>query len=223
MKRGPARRAMDGVQKAIRTFVPKEEDFFILFERAAENAAKGARVLQSLLAGTTAPQDAVDQIEAAEHHGDDITHETVRRLNATFVTPILFDREDILRVADALDDIVDMTHAAVERYSLYELTEPTPAAKRLAELLVLSTDELHATMQQLDKISPDSSEYCVKVNELENQGDTVLKAGLADLFRGTPDPIYVMKWKEIYEFIEEAIDSCEDTVNEIEAAVVKNA
>jgi len=135
----------------------------------------------------------------------------------------MFEREDILRVADTLDDIVDMTHAAVERYALYELTDPTPAAKRLGELLVESTEELHAIMQQLDKISPESSEYCVKVNQLENEGDTVLKAGLADLFRGSPDPIAVMKWKEIYENIEEAIDSCEDTVNEIEAAVVKNA
>jgi len=214
---------MDGVQKALRSMVPREENFFILFQRAAENAAKGAYVLQGLLDGEIEPGEAVKQIEAAEHEGDNITHETVRRLNATFMTPAMFEREDILRVADALDDIVDMTHAAVERYALYELTEPTPAAKRLGELLVESTEELHAIMQQLDKISPESSEYCVKVNQLENEGDTVLKAGLADLFRGTPDPIYVLKWKEIYENIEEAIDSCEDTVNEIEAAVVKNA
>ncbi|MFQ5808645.1 MAG: DUF47 domain-containing protein [Armatimonadota bacterium] len=223
MERGPARKALDGVQKAIRSFVPREENFFVLFERASENAAKGAHVLEGLLEGELAPDEAVKQIEALEHEGDNITHETVRRLNATFVTPALFDREDILRVADSLDEIVDMTHAAVERYALYELTEPTPAAKRLAELLVESTAELHTTMQDLDKVSPASSEYCAKVNELENEGDRVLKAGLGDLFRGTPDPVYVMKWKEIYEFIEEAIDSCEDAVNEIEAAVVKNA
>jgi len=223
MERRPARKVLDGVQKAIRSFVPREENFFELFERAAENAVKGAYVLQGLLDGEIEPGEAVKQIEAAEHEGDNITHETVRRLNATFMTPAMFEREDILRVADTLDDIVDMTHAAVERYALYELTDPTPAAKRLGELLVESTEELHAIMQQLDKISPESSEYCVKVNQLENEGDTVLKAGLADLFRGSPDPIAVMKWKEIYENIEEAIDSCEDTVNEIEAAVVKNA
>ena len=223
MKAGATRRALSGVQKVIRGFVPREENFFVLFQRAAENAADGAHVLQDMMAGKLTPQAAVQRIDELEHEGDNITHETVRRLNATFVTPVLFDREDILRVADALDEIVDMTHAAVERYALYELSEPTPAAERLAELLVQSTEELHAAMLQCDKISPESSEYCVKVNQLENEGDTALKAGLADLFRGAPDPIYVMKWKEIYEFIEEAIDSCEDAVNEIEAAVVKNA
>ena len=223
MKRGPARKALNGVQKAIRSFVPREENFFILFERAAENSAKGAHILRGLLDGEITPDEALEQIEAAEHEGDNITHETVRRLNATFVTPVLFDREDILRVADVLDEIVDMTHGAVERYAIYELTEPTPAAKRLAELLVESTEELHAIIQHLDQVSPRSSEYCARVNELENEGDRVLKAGLAGLFREARDPYYVMKWKEIYEFIEEAIDSCEDVVNEIEAAVVKNA
>jgi uncharacterized protein Yka (UPF0111/DUF47 family) len=223
MERGRARKALDGVQKAIRSFVPREENFFVLFERAAENATKGARVLQGVLDAKIEPNEAVKKIEAAEHEGDNITHETVRRLNATFVTPALFDREDILRVADALDEIVDMTHAAVERYALYELTEATPAAKQLAEVLVQSTDELYETMQHLDEVSSGSSEYCARINELENEGDRVLKAGLAALFKGAPDPIRVMKWKEIYEFIEEAIDSCEDTVNEIEAAVVKNA
>ncbi|MGD8238489.1 MAG: DUF47 family protein [Armatimonadota bacterium] len=223
MERGPARKALDGVQKAIRSFVPREENFFVLFERASENAAKGAHVLVGLLGGELAPAEAVKQIEALEHEGDNITHEAVRRLNATFMTPAMFEREDILRVTEALDEIVDMTHGAVERYALYDLTEATEPAKQLAAVLVESTEELHSIMQELDQISPESNEYCAKVNELENEGDRVLKAGLADLFRGTPDPIHVMKWKEIYEFIEEAIDSCEDTVNEVEAAVVKNA
>ena len=218
-KRGP----LSGVQRMLRSLLPREEAFFGIFARAAENAVEGARVVHDLMEGKVSPPEAVETIERVEHQGDGITHECVQALNRTFVTPILFDRQDILDLAEHLDDIVDHMKAAVDRYALFDVREPRELGREMSAILLECTENLSKTMARMHELSPDSNEYCARINELENQGDMLLKRGLAELFRDGADPIEIIKWKEIYEHIEEAIDHCEDTVNAIKSAVVKNA
>ncbi len=201
--------------------IPRDEAFFVMFEKAAQNALEGAEVLKDLLDHFDDVKEKARQIEEIEHKGDSLTHEIVRKLNTTFITPI--DREDILALTSSIDDVIDLIHAAATRIMLYKITEPTPQAKELGFLILKSTRELHRGVTRLSTKMDEVFEHCVEVNSLENEADRVCRDAIAQLFDQEKDPIYILKWKEIYETLETATDRCEDAANVLEGVALKNA
>ncbi len=216
-------RFLDGLQRVMRAFAPSEENFFELFEALGDKALAAAECLDDVMQRFHRLPLAVERIEDIEHEADEIVHEVVRRLNTTFVTPALFDREDIYRVAERLDDIIDQTKGAIDRLQLFKIEKPTDRCKELVKIFVQAAECLQSNMHNLAGLKPTDCEYVAEVNTLENQADVVNRAAMSELFQYEGDPRQIMKWLQIYQFIEEAIDSCEAAVNFVEAVVVKNA
>ena len=205
----------------LRRLLPRDEKFFDLFEQQSENIAAAARVLEQL---TLEPGDAkakAQKIKDLEHAGDALTHELVRRLSTTFLTPI--DREDIYALSGRLDDVLDLIDAVADRMVLYKMTEPTDGCVGMAKVIVKAADETDRAVRCLRTLSPFYHKHCVEVNRLENEADRLLRDELAVLFEGKIDPIEVIKWKEVYETMEAVTDRCEDVVNVIEQTILKMA
>jgi len=205
------------------SLIPKEMIFFDLFEEAAKNAHQGALALVDLLEDFRNVPEKVKKIKDIEHAGDKITHTTIEKLNQTFITPI--DREDIHRLISRLDDILDMIDTAVNRMYLYKIDKPTEDAKALGRVLVKATQiimELLPKMRNL-KLSSSLLQDCIAIHTQENEGDRIEQHALASLFENGQDPIFIIKWKDIYEELESATDRCEDVANVIEGIVLKNA
>jgi len=201
--------------------LPTDQEFFVLFEKASSNIQEGAELLKELLDNFEDVKGKAREIEEIEHRGDTITHDVVKKLNTTFITPI--EREDILALASSLDDIIDLIHAAATRITLYKITEPTPQAKELGFLILKSVRELHRGISHMGKKMDGVYEHCVEVNSLENEADRVCRDAIAFLFEHEKDPITILKWKEIYETLETATDRCEDAANVLEGVALKNA
>lgn len=201
--------------------LPRDQEFFLMFEKAAQNILDGAELLKELLDQFDNLKERSRAIEEIEHKGDTITHDIVRKLNTTFITPI--EREDILALASAIDDVIDLIHAAATRITLYKLTESTPQAKELGFLILKSTRELQRGIGCLSKNMGEVYDHCVEVNSLENEADRVCRDAIAFLFDNEKDPIMILKWKEIYETLETATDRCEDAANVLEGVALKNA
>ncbi len=200
--------------------IPREEKFFDLFEQQAANIVAAARALEELVLDYPDAKAKVQQIRDLEHAGDTLTHELVKRLNTTFITPI--DREDIYALASRLDDVLDLIDAVADRLLLYRISEPTPGCVDMAKIVVKTAEETDRAVHCLRTLSPFYHKHCVEVNRLENEADRRLRDLLAALFDGT-DPIEIIKWKELYETLEEVTDRCEDVVNVIEGIVLKMA
>jgi predicted phosphate transport protein (TIGR00153 family) len=201
--------------------IPSDQEYFVLFEKASANIQDGAELLKELLDNFEGVREKAREIEEIEHRGDTITHDVVKKLNTTFITPI--EREDILALASSLDDIIDLIHAAATRITLYKITEPTPQAKELGFLILKSVRELHRGISHMGKKMDGVYEHCVEVNSLENEADRVCRDAIAYLFEHEKDPITILKWKEIYETLETATDRCEDAANVLEGVALKNA
>jgi uncharacterized protein len=205
------------------SIIPKEMIFFDLFEEAAKNAHLGAVALSELLEDYRNVAEKAKKIKDIEHAGDKITHTTIEKLNQTFITPL--DREDIHRLISRIDDILDMIDTAVNRMYLYKIDKPTEDAKALARVLVKATQiivDLLPKMRNL-KLSSSLLQDCIAIHTQENEGDRIEQHALASLFENGQDPIYIIKWKDIYEELESATDRCEDVANVIEGIVLKNA
>lgn len=204
-------------------FVPKAEKFFDLFEESARNAVRAASILAELVEKWEDVAEKVRQITELEHHGDNITHRIMAELHGTFVTPI--DREDIAQLANRMDDVMDLIEGAAVAMLLYWVNRPTPKAHELAEILLKVTTEVSTAIprlrhrNQLNKIP----EHCIEINRLENEADAVMRSALAELFRDRVDLVDVIKWREIYEHMETAIDRCEDIANVLEGVKIKLA
>jgi len=201
--------------------IPRSEDFFTLFEESSRNVVLGVSQLNALLSDFSSVEDKVKQIVDIEHQGDKVTHHTMAKLNKTFVTEL--DREDIHALISGLDDILDFVDAAARRMLLYKIVEPVPEAKKLAEILAKAVDEINKAIPLMRHLSKpnDIMKHCIEINSLENEGDQVQRNAVAKLFEECKDPIYVIKWKEILETLETAIDRCEDVANILEAIVLK--
>ena len=205
------------------SLIPKEMIFFDLFEEAAKNAHQGALALVDLLENFTNIPEKVKRIKDIEHAGDKITHTTIEKLNQTFITPL--DREDIHELICRLDDIIDLIDTAVARMHLYKIDKVTEDAKALGRVLVKATAiiiELLPKMRNL-KLSSSLLQDCIAIHTQENEGDRIEQHALASLFENGHDPIFIIKWKDIYEELESATDRCEDVANVIEGIVLKNA
>jgi predicted phosphate transport protein (TIGR00153 family) len=204
-------------------FFPRDERFFDLFESAAEKIEEGVNALLDLLDDYTNIPEKVKNIKDLEHEADEITHQTIDKLNRTFITPI--DREDIHELITKMDDIIDFIEAVSQRLWLYRLQKPTPEIKELVLVLQKAIKMVKQTIKNLRNMKNPQIilNSCIEVNTIENEGDQVLRNAMTSLFDNVPDPINVIKLKEIYEIIEMAIDRCEDVANIIEGVVLKNA
>src|SRR5215472_7919980 len=207
----------------LRWLLPRDEDFFGLFERHAALTVAGAKEMQRLVQGDPNIRTRAARIKEIEHETDVITHTCVERLHRTFITP--FDRDDIHRLITRMDDVMDYIDSAAIAVVLYELTEMTPPARELADVLVRSTESVAVAVSGLKNVKQSKAilDACIEVNRLENEGDEILRGALAELFRGAKDPLLVLKWKEVYEALENATDRCEDVANVIEGVVLEHA
>jgi uncharacterized protein len=207
----------------LRWLLPRDEEFFGLFERHAALTVEGAKEMQRLVQGDQNIRTRAARIKEIEHETDVITHTCVERLHRTFITP--FDRDDIHRLITRMDDVMDYIDSAAIAVVLYELTEMTPPARELADVLVRSTESVAVAVSGLKNVKQSKAilDACIEVNRLENEGDEILRGALAELFRGAKDPLLVLKWKEVYEALENATDRCEDVANVIEGVVLEHA
>lgn len=207
----------------LRRFLPREEDFFTLFERHAALTVEGAKQFVTLVGGNQNIRALAARIKEIEHEDDVITHACVERLHTTFITP--FDRDDIHRLITRMDDVMDYVESASERIALYELREMTAEVQELAAVLVRATEAVARAIAGLRNLKRPQAvlEHCIEVNRLENEGDEILRNAVAKLFKEGTDPLMVMKWKEVYEALENATDRCEDVANIIEGVVLEHA
>ena len=203
--------------------IPREEKFFELFEAQAAHNVEAAKVFLDLAKAWSADSPAIAKLQDIEHEADITTHEIYDKLNRTFVTP--FDREDIRELAAELDDVVDLVQSVASRMQLFHVDHSSEDLQQLADILLHATENVRKAVAEFK--NPEKSrrvqDYCIEINRLENAGDRALEQAISKLFQGKPDPLEVIKWKEIYEGIETAIDKCEDVAHTIETILVKQA
>jgi uncharacterized protein len=200
--------------------IPREARFFDDFVAMAEQIRLGATMLEDMLAPDRPIWDKADQIKEVEHKCDFITHEIIQRLHRTFVTP--FDREDIHNLARSLDDVMDAIDASATVVRLYSIEHVRPDARELARVIKASADEMVKALKALER-RKGVAEAAVEINRLENEADRLHQTAVRRLFEDERDPIEIMKWKEIFDFLEESTDRCEDVANVVEGIVVKHA
>ena len=201
-------------------FAPADREFFDLFEEAGTNTVRAADLLDQLLRTWPDHKELSRDLLICEQEGDRITHDLIRKLNNTFVTPI--EREDILVLASALDDIVDFTEEAADYLGLYKIEAPMEQAQHLSAVLLQSTRQIAEAIPRLRGFR-DINHYVVEINRLENDGDRIVREAIASLFDGGIDPMVVIRWKDIFERLEAAIDACERVSHILEGIVIKNA
>jgi len=198
---------------------PQKHAFFDLFSAAAANGAEIARLLVLLLEGWPASRDVLEAIRQAEHEGDRLTYEVVTLLNSTFVTP--FDRDDMYRLATVLDDICDHVDEAADDIDAYEVRDVPALALEQARVVERAAAHLREAIAVLEGFE-DSRAQLTAVRELEDEGDRLSREATADLFRSGRDALTIIRWKDIHEQIEEALDACENVADVLEAILVKN-
>jgi len=199
--------------------LPKEEKFYDLFNQAAQNINEGARLLNEMLKTFQNLEEYARKIKHLEDEGDRITHDIIRRLNQTFVTP--FDREDIYSLTETLDDVLDFIEAAANWIVTLKIPQPPHEALQISEIIYASTQEIEKGISNLHNLQ-NVCKHCVEINRLENDADTLLRQGLASLFENDSDPIRIIKLKDFLEDLESATDRCEDVADVLEAIAVKN-
>ncbi|HEX3804542.1 MAG TPA: DUF47 family protein [Solirubrobacteraceae bacterium] len=201
-------------------FAPRDRVYFELFEEAGHNIMRSAELLERLLADYPDHRDLAQDIRDCEHEGDRITHEILDRLNHTFVTPI--DREDILALTSALDDIVDYIEEVADYLGLYKIEAPMDQAIKLAEVINQAARQIAEAIPRLRGFN-DISGHTVEINRLENEGDRITREAIASLFDGGIDPMVVIRWKDLFERLEAAIDAAEHVAHILEGIVIKNS
>ncbi len=201
-------------------FAPRDRAYFELFEEAGRNAVLAADLLERMLVNFPDSGDLAGEIRDCEHEGDRITHDIIDRLNHTFVTPI--DREDILALASALDDIVDYTEEVADYLGLYRIEAPMDQAISLAQVLSAACREISRAIPLLRGFK-DMSTHTIEINRLENDGDQITREAVASLFDARIDPMVVIRWKDIFERLEAAIDSTERVAYILGSIVIKNS
>ncbi len=200
--------------------IPREHRFYDDFVALGEQIRRGATLLEEMLAPERPIWDKAEEIKEIEHICDELTHEIIQRLNRTFVTPL--DREDIHTLAQRLDDVIDAIDAAAAFVHLYQIERVRPDARELAKIIKLSTDGVVRALKALER-RDGVAEPAVEINRLENEADRAHQRAVRRLFEEERDPVEIMKWKEILDFLEDATDRCEDVADVLEGVVVKHA
>ncbi|HVY78507.1 MAG TPA: DUF47 family protein [Solirubrobacterales bacterium] len=202
------------------SLLPRDRSFFDLFIEAGRNTVEASHLLDRLMANWPDAGELPRQIIDAEHEGDRITHTIVQRLNSTFVTPI--DREDIYALATQMDDIVDYTEEAADFLGLYKIEAPMAQAQELTKVLVAACEQLAMGLEHLPDFK-DLDKYWIEIHRLENEGDRISRDAVASLFSNGIDPMVVIRWKDMYAVLENAIDATETAAQIIEGIVIKNS
>mgnify|MGYP001171357600 FL=1 len=205
---------------AAHRLMPEEQAFLALLESAAHNLLNAARVLQAMFEEYTDPAEKWRQIREAEHQGDAITHDIMKKLNQTFIPFI--DRQNLHALTSALDDVVDFIEAAASRMVLYKIEQPTQQSREMVALILASAEQVVKAIGDLPRFVG-VEEICVEINRLENEADDLYRHAIAGLFEGEQPILEVTKWKEIYELLEGVTDRCEDVANVVETIVLKHA
>lgn len=200
--------------------LPKEERFYDDFVALAEEIRHGGSILEEMLAPEQPLWDKADEIKEVEHKCDFLTHEIIQRLHRTFVTPL--DREDIHELARSLDDVMDAIDATAALVRLYQISLVRTEARELTRIIIASAEQIVKALKALER-RRGVAEPAVEINRLENEADRVHQVAVRRLFEEERDPIQIMKWKEILDFLEDATDRCEDVANVLEGVVVKHA
>ncbi len=202
------------------SLVPKDRVFFDLFYESGQNTLRAARLLKEMLENWPDEKGLAREILLAEQEGDRITHDIVRRVNATFVTPI--DGEDIYGLATELDDIVDYIDETADFMGLYKIEAPMEQALQLADVLVSACEQLAGALENLRGFK-DLEKYWIESHRLENDGDRLYRDAVASLFANGIDPMVVIRWKDLFAVLERAIDATESAAHILEGIVIKNA
>jgi predicted phosphate transport protein (TIGR00153 family) len=202
------------------SLLPRDRTFFDLFIEAGKNTVNAARLLDQMMERWPEAGGLSRQIVEAENEGDRITHEIIKRLNSTFVTPI--DREDIYGLATQMDDIVDFTEEAADFLGLYKIEAPMEQAQALTKVLVASCEQLEMGLEHLPEFK-DLDKYWIEIHRLENDGDRISRDAVASLFSNGVDPMVVIRWKDMFAVLEEAIDATETAAQILEGIVIKNS
>ena len=200
----------------------RPEEFFDLFASSGKNVREATELLADLIHDYRELDLKVKRIQDREHEGDEFTHRIIRRLNTSFITPV--DREDIYELATALDDALDAVEGAADLFELHSIREPLPQMRAQVDVLVRAAQQTEAALGLLQKMDRDRLEpYWIEINTLENEGDVLFRHGLAELFSGEHDAMDVLRWKEVLEVLEEALDGLEKVANIVESIVLKHA
>ncbi len=203
-------------------FIPREEKFYDLFEELADKIEEGSNLFLDMLLNYDSFEQRLSKLKEIEHEADIITHRTYEKMHTTFPTPI--DREDIYALVNKMDSILDMTEASAIRMSLYKIKAPKEELIQQAKLLNEATAKVKQVVRGLRDMKNAKMilDACIEINTLENAGDQILRSTMANLFEREKDPFELIKWKEIFERFEEAMDVCEDVSNIVEGIVLKN-
>ena len=205
----------------LQRFLPREEGFFDLFAKQAANINDGAKALLKMLTHYTGVPEQVQIVKAFEHEGDEITHAIFTKLNQTFITPL--DPEDIQALSVSLDNVLDGIEDAAHRMVAYHLEPITPTMLELCEIVQQCAASLKRAFETLDQDMAKVMEHCIEINRYENEGDQLIRRAVARLFNEEQDAVKVMKWKEIYDYLEDAVDRCEDVANVLEGVALEYA
>ena len=200
--------------------IPRETKFFDMFVEDARNVLGAARLLEQFFRNYDDRERLASQLLDAEHAGDQISHDIGHKLESTFVTP--FDREDIHALISRLDDILDFIEEVADTCILYNIETPTETAQQQAEIITRQCEQLAEALTKLRRFKG-LEQHWIEVHRLENEGDRIVRQAVAELFKHGQDSLEVIKWKDVYALLEEAIDACEDAANVIERIVVKHA
>jgi len=202
---------------------PKEIDFFEIFDKTAENLTKAAELLVALMENFDNLDSRAKEIHEIEQDSDMLTHDIMKKLNKTFITPI--DREDLYALASRMDDCIDLIWAVADRITVFKVRASLPEAVSMSKDLLRTAEVMHKAIHELkEKNYSHVQEHCIEINRLENRIDRSFRDALGKLFDEMQgDPILVIKWKEIFEHLEDCSDKCEDVANVLEAIVLKYA
>jgi len=203
--------------------IPREEKFYDLFEELIDKIEEGGKMFLNMVETYEYPLPKITKLKELEHEADVITHRTYEKMHKTFLTPL--DREDIYDLVNKMDSIMDMTEAAAARMNLYKVKKPSKTIVDQSKILNEAIKRVKVIVHAMRDMRNSKMilDACVEINTLENEGDIILRSAMVDLFENEKDAIELIKWKEIYERIEEAIDVCEDVSNIIEGIVLKHA
>ena len=201
-------------------FFPRDDKYFERFNELAVRIREAARILQRFFRGDAVVATVAGEVKRLEHECDEISHEILRGIDQTFITPI--DREDIHRLAVRLDDVIDLIDGTVRRLDIYRVDAPTPISRELCQLIVKTTAELVEAVSLLRK-QKGVMEHCIEIKRLENEGDIVYHDAVAALFSNGLPAIEVIKWKDVYDNMERCIDSCVAVAHVLESVVLKHS
>jgi predicted phosphate transport protein (TIGR00153 family) len=203
---------------------PKEDKFYKLFLEAAKNVNEGAVILRGSLDSLSDKERNVQAIEDLEHKGDKLVTVVVKELNEAFITPI--DREDIYSLIKKLDDVLDLINSTMHRFLMYNINESTEESKLLADMIVECTKHILELMNGLNSVGNKAKyieEKIISIHKIESEADALFRKTVSELFKNETNAIEIIKWKEIYQILENTIDNCEKIANTVEGVVIKNA